>query len=287
MSETKRNQFTEWMNEHLFAAGMVVMLLYILLRRTSYFIFRSLLPKNGITTVIHEITDVIWPFLMVALFGRLNVYRKGGFFRTLFLGISLILYGFVFGYLGNFISLSQVEGLEWQTPLMMIWGVITMLFVGFREESVYRGILVNVFADKYAKDRRGILLTAFGASLFFGLMHMQNVFIGQSFLESVLQTLNAFFLGSVFAAVYLRGGNLWAVMVIHGFIDLGLTAKNMLTKTFASDAAAYLASHTQTTVDAGEMIFRIILWAVYVLIALFLLRKSKCNEIIDRRRKEV
>lgn len=205
------------MNEHPFAAGLSAMLLYILLRRTSYFIFTGLLPKNTVTSVIHEITDVIWPFLMVALFGRLDVYRKGNFFRTLFLGISLLLYGFVWGYLNNWLTLSKVPDLVWQTPLMMAWAVLTMFFVGFREESVYRGILVNVFADKYAKDRKGILLSAYGAALFFGLMHMQNIVIGQSLLECGLQTLNAFFLGALFGAVYLRGGNLWALMVIHGF----------------------------------------------------------------------
>ena len=285
-SKAKQNRLTAWAYAHPMAAGLAVAVLYVIFRRISHFVFKDLLPSSAAVTAIHEIVDVVWPFLIVVAFGQGHVYRRRGFWRTLFLGLSLILYGLFFGYVSNLVSLLQEPGLEWQTPLMALWGVITMLFVGFREESVFRGAAANILADRYLNDRRGILVTAFGSAFFFGVMHMQNVFVGQSFTESVLQSINACCLGVLFCAVYLRGGSLWAMMLIHGFIDLGLLFKNLLTRTYASDAMGFLAGNTETSIDLAETAFKLVIWAICILIALFLLRKSKCDEIIERFRAE-
>ena len=283
MIKLQKNRFAKWMDEHPVIAGFAVVIFYTLFRKGTYYTFSKLLPQTGIFTVLHELVDVIWPFLMVIAFGRLNIYRsKGRFFRTLFLGVSLLIYGLLLGFGANLFPLFKETGIEWQTPIMMIWAAITMFFVGFREESCYRGIVLSIFADKYLKDRRGVLITAFASAAFFGIMHMNNIFIGQSFLECVLQTFNAFFLGALFGAVFLRGGSLWSMMLIHGFIDLGVTSKNMLTKTYATDAIGFLASHTETAIDPIETTIRIILWVVITVIVLFMLRKSKCDEIIKR-----
>ena len=283
MIKLQKNRFAKWMDEHPVIAGLAVVILYTLFRKGTYYTFSKLLPQTGIFTVLHELVDVIWPFFMVIAFGRLNIYRsKGRFFRTLLLGVSLLIYGLLLGFGANLFPLFKETGIEWQTPIMMIWAAITMFFVGFREESCYRGIVLSIFADKYLKDRRGVLITAFASAAFFGIMHMNNIFIGQSFLECVLQTLNAFFLGALFGAVLLRGGNLWSMMLIHGFIDLGVTSKNMLTKTYATDAIGFLASNTQTAIDPIETTIRIILWVVITVIVLFMLRKSKCDEIIKQ-----
>ena len=283
MIKLQKNRFAKWLDEHPVIAGFAVVILYTLFRKGTYYTFSILLPQTGIFTVLHELVDVIWPFFMVIAFGRLNIYRsKGRFFRTLLLGVSLLIYGLLLGFGANLFPLFKETGIEWQTPIMMIWAAITMFFVGFREESCYRGIVLSIFADKYLKDRRGVLITAFASAAFFGIMHMNNIFIGQSFLECVLQTLNAFFLGALFGAVLLRGGNLWSMMLIHGFIDLGVTSKNMLTKTYATDAIGFLASNTQTAIDPIETTIRIILWVVITVIVLFMLRKSKCDEIIKR-----
>ena len=282
MTAAKKNSLAEWANRHSLAACFVVVALYIVFRRSTYFIFRSVLPQSAAVMVVYELIDVIWPFMMVAAFGRLTIYRKGRFFPTLLMGVGLILYGLI-PFVLNLLALAEEPGLVWQSPLLMLWGIATELFVGFREESVFRGITVNLFADKYLKDRRGILLTAFGASFFFGVMHMQNIALGQTVLGSAIQSVNAFFLGLVFAAVYLRGANIWALMLIHAFIDLGVSVKELLTETYAADAlSAMAASNMETSIDAGTLIPMLILWLIYTVIALFLLRKRKCAQILER-----
>ena len=281
---SEKNRFAAWMDEHPVAAGFAVVILYMLFRKGAYYIFLN--AQGAAFTVMHELVDVIWPFLMAAAFGKLVIYRKGRFFRTLLLGISLFLYGLLFGYCLNLIPLLKEPGIEWQTPVMIIWAVVTMFFVGFREESCYRGIVLHVFAKKYMKDRKGVLISVFASSFFFAIMHIGNILVGQSFFVCVIQIINAFFFGGLFAAVYLRGGNLWAVMALHGFIDLGLMSKNLLTKTFASDAIAFIASNTDTSASTAQTVVYLVLWAAAFCLTLIMLRKKKCEEIIERFRPE-
>ena len=278
---TPKNRLAARAHAHPVAASLIVMLLYIILRRSSYFLFRNVLPQTGAVSVIYELVDAVWPFLLVAAFGCLRAYRKGGFFRTLLFGIPLILYGAI-PFVENMLGLFSEPDLVWQTPLMMLWGIVPYLFIGFREESVFRGIVIDLFADKM-KDRRGVLTVAVFSAFLFGIMHMQNVFIGQTFFGSLIQSVNAFFLGLLLVAVYLRGGNLWALMLIHAFIDFGISAKEALTVTYRADAITAAAnSNTETSVDAGYVISMLIFWALYTAIALFLLRKKKCGEIVER-----
>ena len=277
---SEKNRFAAWMDEHPVIAGFAVVILYILLRKGTYYLF--LHAQGAAFTVIHELVDVIWPFLMVLAFGKIGAYRKGRFFRTLLLGVSLFLYGLLLGFGINLFPLFKESGLEWQTPVMIVWALITMLFVGFREESCYRGIVLRAFANKYMKDRKGVLISVFASAAFFGIMHMANIFVGQSFVECVFQTVSAFFFGSLSAAVYLRGGNLWALMVLHGFTDLGLMSKNLLTKTYSSDAVEFIASHKDTTINPAQLVVNLVLWTIFICLTLFMLRKKKCGEIIER-----
>ena len=115
----------------------------------------------------------------------------------------------------------------------------------------------------------------------FGIMHMQNVFVGQSLVETAFQSLNAACMGMLFAAVYLRGGNIWALMLIHAFIDTGSMAANLLTKTYHSSAIESLASKTDNTVDPATTGAKIVLCVLYVAMAFFVLRKSKCQNTPD------
>ena len=279
----EKNGFAFRMDEHPMLAGALVVILYILFRRISHYIFTSMLPQTGLTEAMHEIVDVIWPFLMVVAFNRTDVYKKGRgrFFITVVKGLALIFLA-VFYYATTVPMLLADDTVEWQTPLMMLAAALTMFFVGFREESCFRGIVVNVIGDRYIKDRKGIMITTFVSAALFGVMHMQNLFVGQSFAATLFQTVNAACMGCFLTAVYLRGGNLWAMMVMHGFYDMSLMVKNLLTKTSDAGALAYLASRNDTEVDATEVALKATICIVFILLALFLLRKSKCDGIIER-----
>ena len=280
--KTNSNSISRWAKEHPAAATIVLVLMFIVFRKGLFLIFRALPQTTGLR-ILHEILDVIWPFGMVILFGQTESYRRGRFFSTLFAGLGLLLLSAVLFAL-NVFSLSKEPGLEWYPVPMMLLSVLSGLAVGFREESVFRGIALNLFAGKYLKDRKGVIITAFAASFFFGAMHMGNLINGQPFSECVIQSVNAFFLGSVLAAVYLRGGNLWAVMLIHGFYDMAVDVPTMFTKTYGADLQIAMANN-EAVVNSSTMTAYAVLWTVYALAALFLLRRKKCGEIIERYSK--
>ena len=276
----KRRPINEWAREHPLAACFVVVLMFIVFRKGLFLIFRALPQTTGLR-ILHEILDVIWPFGMVVLFGQTDVYKRAGFFRTLLVGLGLLILSAVLFAL-NVLNLSQEPGLEWYPVPMMALGVFSAFAVGFREESVFRGIAVDLLAEKYLKDRRGIIITTFAAAAFFGVMHMGNMINGQSLAESILQSANAFFLGAVLVAVYLRGGNLWALMLIHGFYDMAVDVPALLTKTYGADLQTAMGSVEETSADTGTMTAYAVLWTVYLLVTLFLLRRKKCEQIIER-----
>lgn len=283
--EEKNRSLPGWARKNPVITCFLLVILYILLRRTTYWIFTQLLAQSTVTEWTYEIVDVVWPLIITIAFGCAGAYRKGGFLGTLRIGGALILYGCFFGGIRIAILFTE-PGIEWQEPLMMLVNVIPMLFVGFREESVFRACAVNVMKEKYLKDRKGIIIITVVTALCFGIMHMQNVFIGQSFVGSVDQSANAACLGIVFAAVYLRGGSIWAMMLIHAFIDTGSMLSNLLTKTYHSSALQFIAGRTENTVDSRTAVLKAVTCVGYILVAFFIIRRSKCDEIIERYREE-
>ena len=151
-------------------------------------------------------------------------------------------------------------------------------------EAVFRGVAVNVIADKYLKDRRGIFFTTYAAAFFFGFMHMGNMISGQPFLPSLAQSINAVFLGALLVAIYLRGGNIWAMAVLHGFYDMSILVASLFTKTHGMDPVSSLASNADVSINS--LLLTCAMAPVYVLITIFLLRKSKCDEIIEKYNPE-
>ena len=276
MTKTKRSPAT-WAREHPIAAGFLLVILFIIFRKGLYFLFKALPQTTGMR-VLHEVLDVIWPFLMVVVFGYTWTYREKGFFRTLFIALPLLISSaamLVLSILGT-----AEEGVEWYSFGMILLGIFTGFAIGFREESVFRAISLNVLAERYLKDRKGIWITVAGSAFFFGLVHMSNMMTGTSFVSCLAQTINAFFAGAMFGAIYLRGGSLWAVIFLHGLYDIGASVTNLFTRTYGADMLSAMAGNQETSFL--KVLTSNPLSLVYIAITLFLLRKSKCEDIIQR-----
>ncbi|MBO4898115.1 MAG: CPBP family intramembrane metalloprotease [Clostridia bacterium] len=86
-------------------------------------------------------------------------------------------------------------------------------------------------------------------------------------------------MGALLVAVYLRGKSLWALILLHGFYDMSLLCGALFTKTHGIDPVLSLAKE-QTSFE--DMLITCAMAPVYILITLFLLRKSKCDEILER-----
>ncbi len=90
---------------------------------------------------------------------------------------------------------------------------VIMLMVGFVEESIFRGLMLN------ALKARGLWKAAIITTLLFGLTHALNSLTGKSAVENVLQIFFALSVGFAFAALVLHKGILWPLVLAHWLIN--------------------------------------------------------------------
>lgn len=141
----------------------------------------------------------------------------------------------------------------------LIYTFILALVVAIFEEYLFRGILLNsllaVSQQKYTDYFKAVLFV----SLLFGMTHVVNL-AEQTLTATLLQMLNAFVLGILLAALYLRTGKLGWPIFYHFMLDFtGILFNGIVTQT--PTAASLPAS-------LGMML-------LYLLTGLFLLRKKR------------
>ncbi len=102
----------------------------------------------------------------------------------------------------------NVPGLWLFTELLAL-----ALLIGFAEEAVFRGLMLN------ALKARGLWRAAIITSLLFGLSHSLNLLSGKSGADILIQVAYALAVGFAFAAVVLKHGVLWPLVVAHTLID--------------------------------------------------------------------
>jgi uncharacterized protein len=87
------------------------------------------------------------------------------------------------------------------------------LLIGFAEEAIFRGLMLNVL------KARGLWQAAMITSLLFGLSHSLNLLSGKSGTAILIQIAYALAIGFAFAALVLKKGILWPLIIVHALID--------------------------------------------------------------------
>lgn len=149
-------------------------------------------------------------------------------------------------------------------PLAIAAGIGAGIFEEFFYRGIILGILVKIFQKQSSKTHQiwyPVLIT----SVLFGLGHMGNV-MSQSLPNTLLQVLQAFSLGIIFAAIYLRSGSLFIPMLLHGSWDFSLTAING-------------GISSTNTVTFMAVVSGIIMDLILFLIGAYFLRSKKLQQI--------
>ena len=226
----------------------------------------DMLPLNYLS---HSILIII-PVAIVFLFGFSSVFKKGHFGRGMLCALPYIIWQLFLlalvlrKYLGN-------PETNWQPWYLIVYGLFTVLGIGIREECIYRGVIQNIVARKYANSVKGIWITAIVGALIFGVMHISNLFAGVNPAAVFDQVISAVFAGLVFSAIYLRSGNIWTLILLHTLIDtVGLVPSTFLGATLTDDL-------NQMSWSWITLIF----WVLELGYAAFLLRPSKCKQICE------
>ena len=89
---------------------------------------------------------------------------------------------------------------------------------GFGEEITFRGLGVANYM-RTIKSEKQITVIFWLSSVFFGLVHLTNAFVGADLMVSVIQALYAIGIGLLLGAVFLRTGLLWPIILGHMSLD--------------------------------------------------------------------
>lgn len=101
----------------------------------------------------------------------------------------------------------------------LIEGVLYYVGVAIIEELYVRGLFLNI-VDKIAhKNESHTVIAIWVSSVVFGLGHIPCM-IGMKPLVILIKVISTIGMGLYFGAIYNRTNNLWAPIILHGFIDI-------------------------------------------------------------------
>lgn len=198
----------------------------------------------------------------------------------LFIGIGL---GFIIQLVPLFLmwifGWYRVVGFSWNfNPLSMLAPALIYAFIysmeaGVIEEPLFRGVLMNIIADRYDLTKAVIF-----SSLLFGLLHFSGVSNEFPWWMSVLSaTLGGF----LFAQAYLLYGNLWMPLGIH--FAWHFAARILGTDGVTISDAAFLVTEVEgptlliVTKSGGASLFELIGVGMVSLIIWFMRKKITNN----------
>ena len=92
--------------------------------------------------------------------------------------------------------------------------VLSTLVTAFSEEAIYRGVVLHALLAT------GVMRAVFATSLLFGLLHISKVILGASLLEVLPITVAATTARIGYAALRLRTGSIWPIILFRFAFNL-------------------------------------------------------------------
>ena len=245
----------------LFVTDLVFTLVLVLLR----------VDISGLDTYLYsalqELVGVLVAVLFLARTGRTGLLRRrgSGFFNGLLVGMyPLVFIGYTaFGSL----VLGRPENGVLQPAARICTFLVSMAMVGVAEEFLFRGVVAETLLEHFGTSRTGVWKACLLSGVLFGAAHLTNI-LGSAVFGVLMQCVFAASLGTLFAAVYFRTGNIWVTVFLHGAMDITSMLIGGLygTTTVAEAVSGYDAS----------MLLSVLL---YLIPPAFLLRKKKLPEV--------
>lgn len=102
------------------------------------------------------------------------------------------------------------------TPIETLFYVLSMLFVGFLEEIIFRGFLFKSMCKNNVKTAIVV------SSLTFGIGHIVNLVNGSGaeLMDNFCQVCYAVAIGFLFVTLFFRGKSLWPCIIMHSVFNL-------------------------------------------------------------------
>lgn len=106
------------------------------------------------------------------------------------------------------------NGVTLNMPIVdTVFYIVSMIFVGFVEEIIFRGFLFKSICESGVKKAFII------SSLTFGIGHIVNLLNGAELLPTILQIISAVAIGFLFTLIFYKTKSLWACIITHSIFN--------------------------------------------------------------------
>jgi len=102
---------------------------------------------------------------------------------------------------------------------VVLEGVIFFIIVGFMEELLLRGLVLNAFEGILAKSKHKTALAIMISSVFFAAGHIP-AFIDQGIVIILFKFIYPLGVGVYFGYLYRKYNNIWVPIIIHAVVDI-------------------------------------------------------------------
>lgn len=172
--------------------------------------------------------------------------------------------------------LYNLSGLFFATTFPTLRSSILSLQAGFFEETMFRAVPIAYLMRAYKFNEKKITFSVILTSILFGLIHATNMLMGAPLGATIYQVVCATGIGIFFGAVYMRTGNiLWCIFshILQDFLA------------FLNEAAVNESGVMKEITFTPDVIWDILIMAVFTVLGLYYIRKSKRGEITERWKK--
>ena len=221
----------------------------------------------GISDVVDNLASSVLAVLFLIAYTKWFAPKFKGVFKTsaLATGVIFVWLPFLFMLAGSYI-LNVVDYGFYFKPTML--ALVMAIAAGFFEETIFRGVTVPI-GMRYIRSEKRVSITVLFTALVFGLLHIGNIINGASAAMGIIQGIATIFAGLLFAAAFLRTGNILVPIIMHGVYDY---------MCFVTDASLESGIMTGETVTTG-LILAVLVDVIAGIWGLYLIRPAKRAEI--------
>ena len=181
------------------------------------------------TLVIREAILASLVLIVLLLFKNSYVFtqKKENFFKGLYYGLYYIV---IICLMTLFVGV--IGGVFFKSGLALLNLAIGCIFIGIAEEFLCRGWLLNEFLERFGDTKKGVWYSIIISGVIFGLLHLGNMFGGQSVANTITQVVSAAATGIMFGLIYYKTKNIWSVIALHALWDFAVFLGQLMPTTY-------------------------------------------------------
>ena len=215
--------------KNIFSFTIFMVIIFFIVYISVYDIFSNVIlnsifmTSNGVNLICELVLFLlIIPLIFIFKNKYVFIEKKVNFFKSLIMAWPMLILAIII-FVGQACNINFSEICFYELLALLIFCIL----IGLAEEFLCRGWLQNEFIEKFGYTSKKVIYCIFISSILFGLMHVANMFAGQSVVDTFFQVINAVIGGLFFGIIYFRTKNIWSVVFIHAFWDFALFFGNI------------------------------------------------------------